>query len=1163
MQASPEPEAFQDRHFTDELESQTPPELVGMPQEIMDHLFPAAEASGFQIHPASHPPTPQDFLNYLFPDAPGPKSPEAQESAQVAALPRHERIPSCTEDDVSVLRKRPVVDEGIFTDSGYASAPTPATPAAVAKSRASSDAPEPNSNEDGNEAKTTYSAESTDMSSLARQCISEVCRDVYDKIGRHVTDTKWTTIASTMPGLIKAFAIKLGEANASDWGRRVRHFVHKNHKQVATELQHMFHDDNPGHRVPDSNAMSLLDKMRLWSRQSSSVCPTLEDSQLYEGVEDEDGDDDEIDHHELSEYSKMIIASEAYDWLIGSLLKEASFHWDEGKPRTMIDAIRKPILASLPKGTISKRRDPTTHTVLFSLYWCPIRLRLGEEYCGPNAVPDRPISKFVVFTGSSTGQVQATTVEEYFNQTWASGGRGLLEAISGAAEGQSLGVWVEKIVETSHTKIRAKFKVCNMARIYPDLLVAVDGPAYFIAECGEQLAWLQAALQPSHAVVGSVLYTTPIVEPLPESSLGFFHHRGWDIHARGVCTSHDSQLSGIRLEGCLTQPVIANGFPIRRRPESCSGLELSADILLQLVGTPSLEVSEGCYVLRGPLFAVGLVKQTAGFLVWHVLCTATASSHPCLGHIGAIPNLLNIDGLCQYRHIIEPCKYKTPVEIFDTATGCSGEGENTPTSSGPEDGTSTSAMVTDANNSYLDSDMLSIPDGTSDDGRSLSSAGATLTPVIGVVVNRLMSEYRGQQAAAALTSARPCTKANCTNSEECPIDAGDSSSSGGQSRGGGTETASATSSAPVAPKKRAGVEANKGGGDGERAMPPPKITKPGQRKTRPKTLACPFWKRDPFKHIDCFKHRLTKIAYVKQHIDRKHAPKFYCTRCFIIFPDQQCLNHHDRNVICRRDPSASLDGITYQQHRQLTRKSQSHASDAEKWFAVWDIVFPDTPRPSSAYVNQDLSQDLCLFQEFEESRGSAILLEELRASGIPSLSDEETSSTLARVLRQGLSRVHEQWLAAYTSSSSTRSTTSNPASDEPTNQGTPPSSLGDSGVILRSHVATSDSDGRPSQATSSQQELGPQPVTINNPTSPQVNSVEQYHQHTLDDDETPRANFQLQHHPPDASSPPQHLSTRQLEGDPLFSSQLDLSLSTYALDDNSPNQSMTLVFLLR
>ncbi len=178
-------------------------------------------------------------------------------------------------------------------------------------------------------------------------------------------------------------------------------------------------------------------------------------------------------------------------------------------------------------------------------------------------------------------------------------------------------------------------------------------------------------------------------------------------------------------------------------------------------------------------------------------------------------------------------------------------------------------------------------------------------------------------------------------------------------------------------------------------------------------LACPFWKLDSQTHDRCFKCILSNTSRVKQHLHRNHSPKFYCQRCYAIFPNQETLDQHVQVqvVTCPRHES-SFAQITYQQRLQLSIKSKTNLSETDQWFAIWDILFPGQPRPSSLYIDANLSADLCRFREFAEADGPDIMTAEMQRNlPMTNMPAEQTTAILRQVISRSITLLFDRWLA--------------------------------------------------------------------------------------------------------------------------------------------------------
>ena len=147
------------------------------------------------------------------------------------------------------------------------------------------------------------------------------------------------------------------------------------------------------------------------------------------------------------------------------------------------------------------------------------------------------------------------------------------------------------------------------------LLVTAVGLAHNLAQRGEQLAWIAAALwPPARDVVG---YHTPSIVP---------RHLQHDFERTGptpICFDILVEQSLVPpVEECWTDSdlvgrnsVVVCGFPVPRQPDTCFGLEVSYMMLqgagYQLTGLGSTKIC-----LHGPGRPLGLVKERDGVYIW-------------------------------------------------------------------------------------------------------------------------------------------------------------------------------------------------------------------------------------------------------------------------------------------------------------------------------------------------------------------------------------------------------------------------------------------------------------------------------------------------------------------------------------------------------------------
>lgn len=190
--------------------------------------------------------------------------------------------------------------------------------------------------------------------------------------------------------------------------------------------------------------------------------------------------------------------------------------------------------------------------------------------------------------------------------------------------------------------------------------------------------------------------------------------------------------------------------------------------------------------------------------------------------------------------------------------------------------------------------------------------------------------------------------------------------------------------------------------NGDRQNKPPKKkgkTSQSHCDERLQFLACPYWKADSKKYWDCFLKKNDTIAHLKQHLTRRHTPKYYCQICYQTFRDFDLFDSHALKRSCTRGPSAKLEGISQRQKNQLSLKSKG--SVEQQWYTVWSILFPDMEPPATIYIYSTQSEDLSRIQEFAQREGVVIMLEELESSGLvvrPDASNQLLRTTVQRAM---------------------------------------------------------------------------------------------------------------------------------------------------------------------
>ncbi|KAH8756057.1 hypothetical protein F5883DRAFT_570130 [Diaporthe sp. PMI_573] len=134
-------------------------------------------------------------------------------------------------------------------------------------------------------------------------------------------------------------------------------------------------------------------------------------------------------------------------------------------------------------------------------------------------------------------------------------------------------------------------------------------------------------------------------------------------------------------------------------------------------------------------------------------------------------------------------------------------------------------------------------------------------------------------------------------------------------------------------------------------------------------FACPFYILNN-NYAKCVtRHHLYTIEEVKEHLCCDHRRPVYCPICKEEFSLGRNRDAHIRLRACHANNSTNPEGITYEQEERLERVDRESLSEDLRWFHIWDVIFPDVERPSSAFYVGDREVSVCAFRQFWMQNG--------------------------------------------------------------------------------------------------------------------------------------------------------------------------------------------------
>ena len=197
----------------------------------------------------------------------------------------------------------------------------------------------------------------------------------------------------------------------------------------------------------------------------------------------------------------------------------------------------------------------------------------------------------------------------------------------------------------------------------PFLYVEASGSRSGIAEVGEQLAWLGAALRSSPYIGPAncrpyIDDSDQTIEGQSELRLGRGQNELKPLNIDFAFDQDgldDKNSEGQCWQSLFRNPVLVRGFPVLRRGTHQHGLEMPLNMMAGLIGAVRAHVFNGVVVIKGFSSMAIPSGQADGLLKWHVFFDPDGGHISYLRH--ELPPLegVGLSNLQTLRHVVGWC----------------------------------------------------------------------------------------------------------------------------------------------------------------------------------------------------------------------------------------------------------------------------------------------------------------------------------------------------------------------------------------------------------------------------------------------------------------------------------------------------------------------------
>ncbi|KAF4457344.1 hypothetical protein F53441_673 [Fusarium austroafricanum] len=165
-----------------------------------------------------------------------------------------------------------------------------------------------------------------------------------------------------------------------------------------------------------------------------------------------------------------------------------------------------------------------------------------------------------------------------------------------------------------------------------------------------------------------------------------------------------------------------------------------------------------------------------------------------------------------------------------------------------------------------------------------------------------------------------------------------------------------------------------------------------------KKFACPYFRKNPERHLDCINLKMVRISDVKQHLKRRHTAPYPCPRCSEGFLSLNLQEDHILQQTCSLGSGANWDSVSLASQKALQARFGKGLSPEAQWYGIWKILFgvPRTmPKPHLDGVVKEVTG---MLRGIWMDEGRQLISDFVQARDQPPSYNDQLYQLLARLL---------------------------------------------------------------------------------------------------------------------------------------------------------------------
>ncbi|KAF4947583.1 hypothetical protein FGADI_10314 [Fusarium gaditjirri] len=165
-----------------------------------------------------------------------------------------------------------------------------------------------------------------------------------------------------------------------------------------------------------------------------------------------------------------------------------------------------------------------------------------------------------------------------------------------------------------------------------------------------------------------------------------------------------------------------------------------------------------------------------------------------------------------------------------------------------------------------------------------------------------------------------------------------------------------------------------------------------------KRFACPYFRKNPERHLECINLKMVRISDVKQHLKRRHTAPYPCPICSEGFASLNLQGNHILQQACSPGLGANWDSVSLTSQKALQARFGKKLSQEAQWYGIWKILFGKPSNMPKPHLDGVVKEVIGILRGIWLDEGRRLISEFVQAKDQPPSYNDQLYQLLAGIL---------------------------------------------------------------------------------------------------------------------------------------------------------------------